>query len=797
MSDDLSSDARPFKPNQQITRRDLGGEDPHKMRKLDNKLKRLREKVQLDREIDNELFFGMLNLEEKLRLRKLFELEEEDVEEKKPEIFGNWDALPDEIVKKILKMSIDFPQATGQLLGGPGMKNPCQMVADEDLLNCYRPCRLENLLIIGRVTLNQRLMNALLEMDISMVKTIKFLDIMGIELQDPVGKIKSFLKNAMSLKQFEFSGFSSNLEIYSILLQLKGYIENRGIECTPKHYSREEMLKYRKENKHHAALREEGRKHLRAVSSSCSCYESYASAFVDTQFLNPCVPKYYEPNYEEPSMVCVCNASYCDEIASPGVLGANEAQMYTTNSAGKRMWREAILFENTQQYDYVITLDPTQQAQQIFGFGGTFTDAVGINLLSLNAYARQQLINTLFSVKGSEYTLAKVSIGSNAFSTRVYSNNDNDGDFNNSKFSLTAEDRQYKIPFILQAMAATNEGNLTVVASPYAPPAWMKSNGKAQGGVPMKNPYMGEYYGAYADYLIKFIQYYKAEGIPIWGLTIGARPYETGSDKNYPTQTLSFNATVQRDFIKTFMGIYMERSNAAKDTKLMIIDDGRGLLQDWGATILDDDMVNLYTAGFAIQQYGDEESAPAMTSIVHTQWRDKFFLYTEAATGWDPYDYPGVKMGWWNRADRYMMSLIENISQWVSGWIDYNLVLDVNGGPSWANVSYDAPIIVNSTAQEFYKQPTYYALAHFSKFIRPGATRIELTNNDDIVEIESVAVINPWGQRVLILLNSGLSWVYNVTIVDTARPNQFLNIQMGPREFRTILWDAPNHNKEK
>ncbi|CAJ0563419.1 unnamed protein product, partial [Mesorhabditis spiculigera] len=138
-----------------------------------------------------------------------------------------------------------------------------------------------------------------------------------------------------------------------------------------------------------------------------------------------------------------------------------------------------------------------------------------------------------------------------------------------------------------------------------------------------------------------------------------------------------------------------------------------------------------------------------------------------------------------------MMSMIENISQWVNGWIDFNMVLDVNGGPSWANSSYDAPIIVNATSQEFYKQPLYYAIAHFSKFIRPGAIKIRLSDNDDLVEIESTAAINQSGQRVMILLNSGLSWIENVTIVDTERPGKFLNLQIGPREFQTIIWDAP------
>ena len=85
-----------------------------------------------------------------------------------------------------------------------------------------------------------------------------------------------------------------------------------------------------------------------------------------------------------------------------------------------------------------------------------------------------------------------------------------------------------------------------------------------------------------------------------------------------------------------------------------------------------------------------------------------------------------------------MHNIIQNLNHWVVGWTDWNLVLDMLGGPNWANNNVDAPIIVNPEEGEFYKQPMYYALGHISKFIVPGSVRIDLQK--DTIKVEAVAV---------------------------------------------------------
>lgn len=95
---------------------------------------------------------------------------------------------------------------------------------------------------------------------------------------------------------------------------------------------------------------------------------------------------------------------------------------------------------------------------------------------------------------------------------------------------------------------------------------------------------------------------------------------------------------------------------------------------------------------------------------------------------------------------------LQDLNHWVTGWVDWNLVLDEQGGPNWANNFVDAPIIVNNTVDEFYKQPMFYAMGHFSKYIPEGSIRIGLTMPNSTA-LYATAFLRPDGKRAVILLN--------------------------------------------
>ncbi|VDN00299.1 unnamed protein product [Onchocerca ochengi] len=130
----------------------------------------------------------------------------------------------------------------------------------------------------------------------------------------------------------------------------------------------------------------------------------------------------------------------------------------------------------------------------------------------------------------------------------------------------------------------------------------------------------------------------------------------------------------------------------------------------------------------------------------------------------------------------------QDLSHWVSGWTDWNLCLDLKGGPNFAKNYVDAPIIVNATADEFYKQPMFYILGHFSKFIPPGSVRIDLHFYLKPISYEGIAFVTPTHQRVLVLLNRGNKSV-TFSIEDRSKDDISLRIQLEPKSIATIIWN--------
>lgn len=90
------------------------------------------------------------------------------------------------------------------------------------------------------------------------------------------------------------------------------------------------------------------------------------------------------------------------------------------------------------------------------------------------------------------------------------------------------------------------------------------------------------------------------------------------------------------------------------------------------------------------------------------------------------------------------------MNHWAVGWVDWNIALDDKGGPNWVDNFVDSPIIVNPKTDEFYKQPTYYALTHFSRFVDRDSTRINITDND---HVKSAAFLTPSNEIVAVLYN--------------------------------------------
>ncbi|XP_023227116.1 putative glucosylceramidase 3, partial [Centruroides sculpturatus] len=201
--------------------------------------------------------------------------------------------------------------------------------------------------------------------------------------------------------------------------------------------------------------------------------------------------------------------------------------------------------------------------------------------------------------------------------------------------------------------------------------------------------------------------------------------------------------------------------------------------------VLNETEISQYVAGIAFHWYANAISPPEILDITRKKFPNKFILSTEACAGSFPWDKPKVKLGSWERGESYAHDIIQDLNHWTSGWVDWNLALNPEGGPNWVKNFVDSPIIVNVTAKEFYRQPTYYALAHFSKLLPPGSVRIDSNLKGlNVDKFNIVAFERPDNGTVLVIINSN-DFPVDFILHDSGRS---LNYASSPRSFQSILW---------
>ncbi|EFN64370.1 Glucosylceramidase [Camponotus floridanus] len=180
------------------------------------------------------------------------------------------------------------------------------------------------------------------------------------------------------------------------------------------------------------------------------------------------------------------------------------------------------------------------------------------------------------------------------------------------------------------------------------------------------------------------------------------------------------------------------------------MEENRLTLPDWPKKVFKDQRVRDIVSGVTVHFYFDKKVRSHTLTEIKRNFPEKLIMYTEACTGVDKENR--VILGSWKRGEVYAKNIIENMRHWVSSWIDWNIALDITGGPNWIDNFVDSSIIVNSERDEFYKQPMFYALGHFSKYVPPNSKRIGSTMGN-MKGIKNVAFSTPDGGVALIILN--------------------------------------------
>ena len=439
-----------------------------------------------------------------------------------------------------------------------------------------------------------------------------------------------------------------------------------------------------------------------------------------------------------------------------------DVTVFETSAAGNKL--EQIKEFASPGKGAVIKLSPEETFQTITGFGGSFTEASAHLLNNLSEENRKLVLEAYFGEGGARYSLTRTHMNSCDFSLSNYSYAPVEGDIKLKSFSVD-EDRDDIIPMIKDAMAISKEG-FKIVSSPWTAPPWMKDNKSWVGG-----KLLPEYNETWALFFSKYIDAYKAEGIDIWGVTVENEPLGNGNN----WESMHFTAEEMTSFVANHLGPGLE-ANGKGQVKILGYDQNRDHLKDWVDVMFKDEASSKYYDGTAIHWYASTyEVFPEVLQYAHNKAPDKYLIQSEACIdaevpkwkddawywskeatdwGWDwaPQDQKYLHPKY-APVNRYARDVIGCLNNWVDGWIDWNMVLDRQGGPNWFKNWCLAPVIVDPEQDEVYFTPMYYTLSHFSKFIRPGARRIGFENSNESLLV--TAAENPDGSFAVIVFNEG------------------------------------------
>ena len=407
----------------------------------------------------------------------------------------------------------------------------------------------------------------------------------------------------------------------------------------------------------------------------------------------------------------------------------------TEHTSGEPEERSPILFGPQRAAALTIFVNDTKQFQTIDGFGASLTDSSAWLLRNKLSDAQfQKLMERLFDrEKGIGLNLLRQPMGSSDFALEDYTYDDmppGQSDPDLQHFSIEKDER-YIIP-VLRAALAVNP-KIKILATPWSPPAWMKSNDSlVQGSLRPDD------YDAMARYFVKFVKAYERAGIPIFDVTMQNEPLNIEAD--YPSLLMS--SSEQAAFLGTALGPAFRA--AGLRTKIFIFDHNWDLTH-YPIEVLSDARAAAYTSGIAIHCYGGNAAAQ---SELHERYPNLPIWLTECSGG-------SWQKG--NLLDEQVRLIIDSTRNWSHSVILWNLALDQNHEPHLGGCKNCRGVITVKTDDgtgEAVPTVDFTALAHVSKFVRPGARRIE-SNTFGPGSLEDVAFRNPDGSIVLLVLNSG------------------------------------------
>jgi glucosylceramidase len=434
---------------------------------------------------------------------------------------------------------------------------------------------------------------------------------------------------------------------------------------------------------------------------------------------------------------CATSVRDSARAAADGSAHAGVEVWLSTADGRKQLARESdISFGDEAKADARIEIDAAQRRQEMVGFGAAITDASAWLIEQrMNPEQRDTLLKELFGRAGDGIGLsfARLTIGASDFSRYHYSFDDmppGQRDPQLMRFSI-APNREDVLPVVRAALAVNPK--LQVMASPWSPPGWMKTTGSMIGGT-----LRDDAYASFAEYLLRYVEAYAAEGVPLYALTVQNEPGFAPGD--YPGMKLG--AAARAKLIGEYLGPLLAKRAPA--TKILDWDHNWDKPEE-PLGVLDDSIARRYVAGVAWHCYAGSVGAQAP---VHDAHPDKDAYLTECSGGeWKPMKHDALLT--------IVRSLvIGSTRSWSRGVLLWNLALDENRGPHAGGCSDCRGLVtIDSSKGTYTRTVDYVALAHASRFVRPGAWRVESSDGGN--DIDNVVFRNADdGSLVMIVANS-------------------------------------------
>ncbi len=400
----------------------------------------------------------------------------------------------------------------------------------------------------------------------------------------------------------------------------------------------------------------------------------------------------------------------------------------TSNFENKTYWVQSEVENSPYDEMHQLSIYPNCTGQKIKGFGGAFTEAAGYCFKKLDEDKQNEFLQAYFGENGLRYNIGRTHMNSCDFSLGNYACAESESD----EFSM-ARDHEYILPLIEKAQNVKGE-KIALLLSPWSPSAFMKTNGQMNKGGKLKP----EYRKLWAEQIAKYIKGYNENGCNVCMVSVQNEPAAVQT-----WDSCVYSAREEAEFATEFLRPELDKVGL-ENIGILIWDHNKERLLRRATESMSVSGAENAISGFAFHWYsGDHFEALDLTGQL---FFDKELWFTEGCVEYSRFgDSKGA-----DKAKMYAHDILGNLAHGTCANIDWNLLLDEKGGPNHVGNFCEAPIMLDGKGG-FIINPSYYAIGHFSRYIKAGAVKLGSSIYDS--RLESVVFQNPDGTKVAVILS--------------------------------------------